>query len=148
MGYKIIDFLSVFGAISEFTVCANCYSQPKFVESSPRGFGFTIVIVCQCGSRELHSSPFVNKSYELNRRIVLVMRLLGVRSAGIKLFSGPMDLGPGLTYRLYQDTIASLHEAAQSVFNESTKNAVEEEKLANVKNGRNVNEIKVSGDGS
>lgn len=51
--------------------------------------------------KEINSGPFINNAYEINRRIVLVLRLLGVGIEGINLFCGLMDLGQGLSVNAY-----------------------------------------------
>jgi len=46
-GYRILNFLAVFSAISQAVVCKKCKSEVTFTESAKRGLGFKIVISCQ-----------------------------------------------------------------------------------------------------
>lgn len=57
----------------------------EFLESSVRGLGFKILIICNaCEPRGVFSSPLIGgRAYDINRRIVLAMRLLGQGLTGI-----------------------------------------------------------------
>ena len=45
-GYRLINFIPVFAAISNVVVCKVCHSNVTFTETSKRGLGFKIVISC------------------------------------------------------------------------------------------------------
>lgn len=60
--YRIIEFISVFLALSEIAICRSCKQKLKFAESGHRGLGFKIVVQCMCGRREIQSGPFINTS--------------------------------------------------------------------------------------
>lgn len=94
--YRIIKFVSMFAAIQEFVICRNCKNNINFYETSPRGLGFKIATRCGCGTRFINSGPMINSGFEINRRIVLVMRLLGVGLQGLNLFCNMMDIGKGM----------------------------------------------------
>jgi len=72
-GYRIIDFIAVFTAISNIVVCKECKSKVKFTESGKRGLGFKIVVSCEnCEKTEIPSCSLIDKAYEIDhRRIVL-----------------------------------------------------------------------------
>ncbi|XP_053995806.1 uncharacterized protein LOC128885665 [Hylaeus anthracinus] len=146
--YRIVDFITVFGALAEMLICAQCKQKVKFEESGNRGFGFKLNVVCHCGRKEINSGPLINTGYEINRRIVFVMRLLGISREGINIFSGLMDMGQGLSISTYDLIVRHIHAATSSVFNALSKKAAEEEKRENIKHGRPSTEFKVSGDGS
>lgn len=74
--YRVIEFVSVFAAIQEFVICRNCKNNINFYETRPRGLGFKIAARCGSGTRFINSGPMINSGFEINRRIVLVMRLL------------------------------------------------------------------------
>ena len=46
-----------------------------FDEFAACGLGFKLDIKCSCGTRDLNSGPLINTGFEINRRIVVVMRL-------------------------------------------------------------------------
>lgn len=148
-GYRIIAFLSVFTAISEFVICKVCKEQIKFGESSARELGFKITMQCKCGVHYIHSSPLIdNKSYEINRRLILVMKLLGVALEGLNLFCGLMDLSQGFSTSLYYAALENIYIGSKAVFDMLKKKAVNEEKIKNAENGNSMTEITVSGDGT
>ncbi|EFN61271.1 hypothetical protein EAG_00080, partial [Camponotus floridanus] len=74
------------------------------------------------------SSPFIHCAYEINRRIVIAMRLLGVAREGINIFCGVMNLGSGLSKNAYGLIIEHIHTSVQKLFDISCKNAIENEK--------------------
>ncbi|KAL3269416.1 hypothetical protein HHI36_008486, partial [Cryptolaemus montrouzieri] len=48
------------------------HSEMKLTESDKRGLGFKLLVACEnCEKTEISSCSFVNKGYEINRRIVL-----------------------------------------------------------------------------
>ena len=90
--YRIIKFLTVFGAIADILICKSCKQSVKFEESGHRGLGFKIIVSCKCGHREINSGLLINTGYEINRRIVFVMRLLGIGREGVNVFCGLMGV--------------------------------------------------------
>ncbi|KOC59097.1 hypothetical protein WH47_10923 [Habropoda laboriosa] len=79
--------------------------------------GFKLNLVCKCkGDISTGSSPFINKSCEINRRIVFVMRLLGVGLQGINVFCSLMNICHGLANTTYYAILENLHCSAKSVF--------------------------------
>lgn len=146
--YKIIEFVSVFTALASILLCYKCKQHVRFEESGHRGLGFKINVVCRCGRTEINSGPLIHTGYEINRRIVFVMRLLGVGCQGINTFCNLMDMCTGLANNSYSLIIGHISVAATSIFNNSCKNAVQQEIEKNKENGRTEKHLKVSGDGS
>ena len=146
--YRIIKFVKVFFALAEMLICRTCKQSISFEESGHRGLGFKIVVSCVCGRREINSGPLVNTGYEINRRIVFVMRLLGIAREDINVFCGLMDLSQGLAKSTYNKIVQHIHEASESMFKSVSDKALKEEKERNVENGRTENHLKVFGDGS
>lgn len=130
--YRIIEFVSVFSALSEFLICKDCKQKVRLEETSHKSLGFKIIVLCTCGRREISSGPHLNNGYKINRRIVFVMRLLGVAREGINLFCG-LDIGKGLNKNAYDLIVTHVHSASKSVFDVLCKKAVEEEKKENEK---------------
>lgn len=71
--------MTVFTAIFQLVVCKICASKVSFMEASNRGLGFKIVVQCdKCSPNIINAVPIIEKNaYEINRRIVFTMRLLG-----------------------------------------------------------------------
>ncbi|XP_067208105.1 uncharacterized protein [Linepithema humile] len=146
--YRIIEFFTVFTALSDILVCRNCKQNIKFEETGIRGLGFKIVVKCKCGSRNINSDPLINTGYEINRRIVFVMRLLGVGRQGLQLFCNYMDICSGISEDTYNRIYGYIYSAAKSIFDYCCKKAVDEEKQENEKREIPITNFKVSGDGS
>ena len=127
-GYRIIEFVSVFTAISNIVICKNCKSNVKFDEASPAGLGFKIAVTCQCDVSYVESGPKSGKAYDINRRIVLVMRLLGIGKEGLSLFCGLMDMAKTFHNNTFEGCFKNIWIAAEAVYKSCTKNAVKEEK--------------------
>lgn len=146
--YRIISFVSVFDAISAKVICRDCKKSVRFDESGGRGFGFKIVLTCCCGKQEIPSSPYLNNGFEINRKIVFVMRLLGVGREGLNSFCGLMDIGLQMSKTAYDKIVQHIYDASKAAFLSSTRQAVEEEKKEILNRGLNDNNLTVSGDGS
>lgn len=144
----IINFLLVFSAIAQHVKCKTCSSDITFQERSPRGLGFKIVIVCpNCPEVEIPSSKYINNAYEINRRIVLAMRLLGIGLHGIIKFCAFMELPRPIFHSFYDRIVSMISIATTTVRDASMKKAAEEEKRKSEENGQ-LDGITVSGDGS
>lgn len=101
--YAIIDFFLVFSTLSTFVKCSNvvnengeekiCNGKVDFKQCVKFGLGFKIVVECEkCQPRYILSCQKIGKSYEINRRFIFVMRILGLGLAGCKKFCGLMDI--------------------------------------------------------
>jgi len=89
--------------------------RTSFGESNARGLGFKIAIQCKCNIKYINSCPSIdNKSYDINRRFVFVMRL-GVDREDINLFCGLMDLSQG-SNSLYYAAVENIYIGAKAIF--------------------------------
>jgi len=130
-------------------VCKKYKSDVTFTESGKRGLGFKIVISCQkCDKIYIPSSPFIEKGYEINRRIILAMRLLSVELNGIIKFSAFMDLPPPIFQSFYDKVVQKVAVGAEAICQLSIKNAAREEKEKSYEKVTNTSGITVSGDSS
>lgn len=148
-GYRLINFVAVFSAISALVKCKKCDNDVKFNVKGEQGLGFKISVECECGKAEVDSCPKIaSKSFEINRRLVFAMRLLGVGLQGINLFCGIMDLGHGLATKTYYACLDNAWTAAKSSCDVILKRAVENEKAFNIEKGNEPSHLSVSGDGT
>lgn len=146
--YRIIHFLHVFTAISNLVVCKNCNSKIKFDEVCERGLGFKIAMICKCPTVSyVPSGPTIGNAFQINRRIVFVMRLLGIGFNGIKLFCGLMDIAKDFYHSTYTACFDNVLLAANAIYDQCVKKAVEEEKVMTLEKESNSN-LTVSGDGT
>ena len=95
--YRIIAFLTVISALSKVLICEAFKEKVCFEKSGHRGLGFKIVISCRCGRRDINCGPFIIIAYKIDRRIVFVMKLLGIAWEGINMFCDLKDIRKGLT---------------------------------------------------
>lgn len=146
--YRIIKFFTVFQAIAGIVICVSCKRKIKFEESGRRGLGFKIILSCMYSRSEINSGPLINTRFEINRRIVFVIGLLGIGRDDINVFCELMDLCQGLAKSTYDDIVQHIHSGSESMFNTVTEKAVKEEREENAENGSNENHLKVSGDAS
>lgn len=146
--YKIIEFVSVFSAIADIAICKMCKQKLSFGQTDDRGLGFKIAVKCRCGTTFINSGPFIHNSYEINRRIVFAMRLLGIAREGINIFCGIMDLGKGLSKKSYEGIVRHISASSKKMFDFTCKKAIEEEIKLNEENERPLLSITASGDGS
>ena len=148
-GYRLVEFFSVFTALSQVLVCKNSKSNVSFKEDGHRGFGFKILVTCSnCASTTINSGPFIDNEAEINRRIVIVIRLLGVGREGLNLLRSLMDICGGLSSSAYSKIIQHIYTGLKIVFDLSCVNAAEEETKENAKKERSILNFKVSGDGT
>lgn len=150
-GYCILEFFSVFTTLSSLILCSTCKKDIKFSRTASRGLGFKIAMQCECKEvRYIQSSPFVNKAFEVNRRLVVAMRLLGVGREGINIFCSIMDICQGLTIGTYYSCLDNLYVAASVVYDLIISKAVKEEKELILESDPTANptHLTVSGDGT
>ncbi|EZA59663.1 hypothetical protein X777_16734 [Ooceraea biroi] len=146
--YRILHLFSVFSTISTLVNCKTCNKDITFKEASSRGLGFKIAVTCECGTAYINSCPLINNAYEINRRIVMVMRLLGIDNEGLNLFCGLMDLAVEFYSQTYYSCLTNIQQASQAVYKILVKHAVDEEKQKTLeKKDSNVN-LTVCGDGT
>ncbi|KYN18206.1 hypothetical protein ALC57_09489, partial [Trachymyrmex cornetzi] len=90
---------------------------------------------------------FIKNAYEINRRIVIAMRLLGIGLQGIRKFCAFMELPRPVFQSVYDSIIDHICTATKIVSDNSMSNAAIEEKRISAEK-REKNGITVSGDGS
>lgn len=148
MNYCIIQFTTVFLTLQQIVKCKDCNGDIVFSKNSQRGLGFKLSVQCQCKESLIPSSPFIDKAFEINRRLVFAMRMLGVGFQGINNFCGLMDLGHGLCNSTYYSIVNNIKIAAEAVTKIVFEKAVSEEIKMNEEQGHPANELSISGDGS
>lgn len=139
---------SVFTYLQTILQCKNCNKDIKFSKADERGLGFKLCISCKCREEFVHSSPKIDRAYEINRRFVLVMRTLGVGLGGITNFCGLMDIGSKWGQQTYYSAVDNINIAVDAVLRLVLNKASKEEKKLNKAAGEIENDFAVSGDGS
>lgn len=148
ISYCMLNFITVFTAISNAVVCKVCKSNVTFTESAKRGLGFKIIISCEnCDKKDVPNCPFVAKSYEINRRIILAMRMLGVGLNGTMKFCAFMDLPRPIFQSFYDKVVKAISTASKAVCDRSMNKAADLEKKRSIEE-KQEHGISVSGDGT
>lgn len=116
--------------LSHLIICRKCESNIRFDETSKRGLGFKLAVICEtCTPTYIDSSSLINNhAYDINRRIIVAMRLLGIGLHGIIKFCVFVELTRPIFYSYYDKLVSNIFIAAEAVFKKSTKHAVAEEK--------------------
>lgn len=152
IGYRILNFFTVFSALSELVKCKTCGGNVKFSIESTRGLGFKIVVSCSsCKPTSIPSCPYINKTaYEVNQRFCFAMRVLGIGLSGAMKFCGIMDLPAPVQQNTYDIIMKNIHAAVSSVCDAVLKQAIKEEREEIKKHNLSSNdeELTVSGDGT
>ncbi|XP_018403393.1 PREDICTED: uncharacterized protein LOC108780253 isoform X1 [Cyphomyrmex costatus] len=148
--YSIINFNLVFSALSNILKCKICDGDVTFGKKDEQGLGFQLAIQCHCGDNFINSCARIGnkEAYEINRKFVFIMRLLGIGLHGINCFIGLMDLGKSMNTKTYYAAIENIFRSTKAVFDEVVKKAGREEKEQNIENGFEEDKFIVSGDGS
>lgn len=151
ISYRILNFFTVFTALSNYLSCKKCGGDIIFCERSVRGLGFKLVVNCNtCDSVSIDSCPLIDNAYEINRRFVFAMRLLGVGLNGAEKFCAFMDLPRPIFHSFYDRVVKMIKDAAKTVCDTVLAKAAQEEiqKTAEAFDTDEIPGITVSGDGS
>lgn len=146
--YVILHFLQVFNFLSTCVKCKSCNSDVKFRKTAGAGVACKIVVVCSCSSRSVDSSPVENRFSDVNRRLMLAVRMLGAGLQGVKILCAILDMSCSFSNNIYYTFLNNLHIASQAVFKMVQKKAVKEEIEKNQAAGNEPSHLIVSGDGS
>ncbi|XP_014479554.1 PREDICTED: uncharacterized protein LOC106746921 [Dinoponera quadriceps] len=149
VSYRVINFLSVFSKLSQVVKCKTCGGDVEFTETASRGLGFNLIVTCKkCQPTKIPSCPIIKNAFEVNRRFVFAMRMLGVSQAGAEKFCAFMDLPRPLFPKTYADLTEIVSSATEKVKNMSIKSAGDEERRITLEKNPDSVGLTVSGDGS
>ena len=140
--YCILEFFAAFSALSNYVVCKDCNGNVTFSRSNKEGVGFKLLMKCNCAERFIPSSSKIqNKTYEINRHLIFVLRFLGIGIRGFNKFCGLMDLCEGMLNESYYASLESIQITTFAVYDIVLRKAVDEEKEANVTSGKISNHL-------
>lgn len=112
-----MNFIQVFSALLQFVKYKTCDGDIKFAPTDTRGLGFKIAVMCdKCEQRNISSYTYINHSYEVNRKFIFTMRMLGLGQAGCAKFCGLMDMPPFLHQSTYDKIIGHICTTVKTVF--------------------------------
>ena len=108
----------------------------EFEEDGDGKMGFETLMILNCTGKKckflekFYSSLRVGTSqaFEVNRRIVLASRSIGVGHQGLVKFAGTMNMNPPMNENSYRDNVDAVRKAAQTVCQQSMRAAAEDVK--------------------
>ena len=111
--------MGILNNVFSVLICPTCYCKLKMTQNEKEGLAFRIILKC-CGcewKHEFYTSKKKSKHYEVNRRMVYVMRRCGLGYYGMKIFLTLMNHPPPMTEKNYR--------AINNVFHSATKKVTE-----------------------
>lgn len=131
-GYRIIDINQMFSFIENFLCCKMCGGNVNLSDAIVCGLSSKISINCEncnllCSFRNSKMTGLSKKIAEINHRYMYAMRAIGVGYAGMKLFSGIMDLPPPVSRKAYNLSVKKLVKSSSTVAQNSMISAAREE---------------------
>jgi len=136
-------------------LCPICKkNHVELEEDGDRKMGFASLLLINCTgekckfSEKFYSSSKVGNSqaFEVNRRIVLASRNIGVGHQGLVKFAGTMNMPPPMNENAYRDAVEAVRKAAQTVCQQSMRAAVEDVNTYYEPEADGVFDIGISGD--
>lgn len=147
--YVFFTFLTLrFSTLSKFVKCKDCNGDITFSKEPISGLGFKLLLTCPCSLRAIDSCKRIGTSFEVNRKLVFLMRLLGIRHVGLTLFCSLMDITSSFSTNLYYGALDNIHSATKAVLDRVLLKAGKEEKAQNKARNFPEDELSVSGDGT
>ena len=155
-GFRFVD-ISVLASVFQLFRCPVCkYGHIELEEDGSAKMGFASLLVLKCKNRNCKfSERFYTSSkiggsqaFEVNRRIVLATRNIGIGHQALTKFTGVMNMPSPMNENSYRDHVAAVKNAAETVCKKSMGNAVEEVKSFYEPEQDGIFDIGVSGDGT
>ncbi|KAG8239706.1 hypothetical protein J437_LFUL019367, partial [Ladona fulva] len=99
------------------------------LRASERGLGFKLIMNCNsCPPVIISCCPYVGSTYEVNRRFIFAMRLLGIGLVRETRFCGIMDLHGPIFQTTYDLIVNNIESSSDAVCKPILRRSVEEEK--------------------
>ena len=133
-GFRFVD-ISILASVFQLFWCPVCkYGHVVLEEDKGAKKGFASLLVVKCTShkcsfsKQFYTSSKLEqgKAFEVNRRVVLAARNIGVGHQGLLKFSAVMNMMAPMHQNSYSDHVKAICNAAQNVAKRSMENAVEE----------------------
>ena len=151
-GNRIFD-MEILLDVFSIVCCPICkQASLKIVETCKFGLASSMIVFCareNCTfSKEFNTSKKIGHSYEINKRIVLVSRNVGIGHQGLGKVLSVLNLPPPMNKSAYKDSVQTLCNAAKKVAETSMRNAVSQTKELYEGGEDGIVNIAVSGDGT
>ena len=155
-GFRFID-LSVLASVFESLRCPLCKQGHAVLEEDEKAkMGLASLLILKCTSskckfkKSFYTSSKVENSqaFEVNRRVVLATRNIGVGHQGLVKFCCVMNMLPPMNDNSFQDHVKAVRSACQTVAEKSMSKAADEVKTYYDAEEDGVYNIAISGDGT
>ena len=155
-GFRLVE-ISVLSSVFQLFRCPACkYGHIELEEDDSAKMGFASLLLLKCKSHKCKfSERFYTSSkiegsqaFEVNRRIVLATRNIGIGHQALVKFTGVMNMPSPMNENSYRDHVAVVKSAAQAVCKQSMRSAVEQVKDYYEPEKDGNFDVAVSGDGT
>ena len=132
-GLRFIN-ISVLASVFETVRCPLCKQGHAVLEEEKMGLASLLILKCsssKCKFEKLFYTfnKVVNsQAFEVNRRVVLATRNIGVGHQGLVKFCGVMNMLPPMQENLFQDHLKAVKNAAQTAAEKCMSKAADEVK--------------------
>ena len=135
-GFRFVD-IAILRAIFVSFLCPLCrYGHIVFEKDQNSKKGFATLLVVKCASRKCkYSKRFYTsakivggQAFEVNRRIILATRNIGIGHQGLVKFAGVMNMLTPMNENSYRDHVTAIRNAAETEAKRSMANAAREVK--------------------
>ena len=151
LGYRFVD-MSLLVPIVEMLLCPQCRTSTVTMQEVAMkcGFASNYVLFCKnCSFQQKFCPPKkVGHAYEVNRRVVLASRNIGVGLGDLQHFTTLMNMPAPMDKKSYKRTVSAIQEATKYVADVSMSKAAEEVKALYDPDDNGAYSIAVSGDGT
>ena len=136
-GFRLVD-ISVFASIFQLFRYPVCwYGNIDFEEDDSAKMGFASLLLLKCKNQKCKfSERFYTSSkatgsqcFEVNRRMVLATRNIGIGHQALVKFTGVLNMPSPMNENSFRDHVAAVKNAAETVTKQSMRSAVEELKV-------------------
>ena len=135
-GFRFVD-IAILRAIFVSFLCPLCrYGHIVFEKDQNSKKGFATLLVVKCASRKCkYSKSFYTsakivggQAFEVNRRIILATRNIGIGHQGLVKFADVMNMLTPMNENSYRDHVTTIRKAAETEAKRSMANAAREVK--------------------
>ncbi|XP_062518896.1 uncharacterized protein LOC134194016 [Corticium candelabrum] len=152
-GYRFIDMDVLAAFLGASLVCARCHGQVSLSEAEDERMGLASKLVLTCQRCQHEENTFTSKkiqrgALDVNRRVVLAMRMIGCGLEPLQRFCGYMNMPGSMGEHPFQNHVTALRNAAKEEAVESMKKAVDDIRHFHEENVDGTISIGVSGDGT
>ena len=155
-GFRFID-ISVLASVFETLRCPLCKQGRAVLEEDDKAkMGLASLLILKCSSSKCKfENPFYtsnkvvnSQAFEVNRRVVLATRNIGVGHQGLVKFCSVMNMLPPMQENSFQDHLKAVKNAAQTAAEKSMSKAADEVKAFYEPEQDDVYNFGISGDGT